>query len=415
MAGWSVTFTVIRDGLPPQEVRFSKSPVTIGSSPSADVVLSDPHVSSRHASVTVSQGQLVFRDTSANGSYRDGVRIMEARLGQAGIVSIPPYLIHVCFELTQAGDGTILRPEGFASGVSPQLAAVPNIGPQRSVPKVAIAPAPPLEDTAHLVVAPSLTITQGPPGLEGCEFSLVNRKRLTLGRSPDCDVALDVPSVSRRHAAVSQHQTDGWTIADLESSNGTMLNGKIVKSASLADGDLISVGRIVLRFTGPPITVEQIRRSTTGTPEDTPSSTGAIDDDSVVETLRIRKDRASSNARVVVLRVVGRVDGYSYPKLRDALSSATDSSDGLIAVDLSACSYCDHTGMGVLLSTQTALVSRGGQLRLFGANAKFRDSLLLLRLESILKLSIGEEAAVEELQAAATGRKADRHPGGTRP
>lgn len=63
-----------------------------------------------------------------------------------------------------------------------------------------------------------------------------------IGRSTDCQLSLDDPLVSRRHA-VLRVRTDGVTIGDLGSRNGVYINGvKIAGETSLNDGDKITIG-----------------------------------------------------------------------------------------------------------------------------------------------------------------------------
>ncbi|MGQ0742928.1 MAG: FhaA domain-containing protein [Acidimicrobiales bacterium] len=68
-----------------------------------------------------------------------------------------------------------------------------------------------------------------------------------LGRRFDCDVVLADPNVSRRHAEV-RRQGNGFVLEDLSSTNGTRLNGALVTSARLNDGDEIAVGATRIRF-----------------------------------------------------------------------------------------------------------------------------------------------------------------------
>lgn len=68
-----------------------------------------------------------------------------------------------------------------------------------------------------------------------------------IGRLPDCDVTVDDPRVSRRHAEVRPDPT-GYTVVDLGSLNGTTVNGVAVKERRLLDGDEIGVGSSVVRF-----------------------------------------------------------------------------------------------------------------------------------------------------------------------
>lgn len=81
----------------------------------------------------------------------------------------------------------------------------------------------------------------------------ISRDGLTIGRDPSCDVVLESPDVSRRHAAVTADGA-GFTITD-ESTNGVFVNGeRIARSHRLAEGDVIRVGDVVLRFSAGRVT-----------------------------------------------------------------------------------------------------------------------------------------------------------------
>ncbi len=75
----------------------------------------------------------------------------------------------------------------------------------------------------------------------------IGEQPLTIGRMPECDIALSDPNVSRRHAEV-RRQGNGFVLVDLNSTNGTRVNGATVKERPLNDGDEITVGATKLRF-----------------------------------------------------------------------------------------------------------------------------------------------------------------------
>jgi hypothetical protein len=77
--------------------------------------------------------------------------------------------------------------------------------------------------------------------------TVLSGSRVLIGRSRDCDVPLDDPNVSRRHAELRRE--DGiWIIADLGSTNGVKVNGRRVEQAELQAGDEVMLGLARLRF-----------------------------------------------------------------------------------------------------------------------------------------------------------------------
>jgi hypothetical protein len=68
-----------------------------------------------------------------------------------------------------------------------------------------------------------------------------------LGRNSDCTVPLADPRASRRHAEI-RATADGFLVVDLDSMNGTKVNGVPVREHVLHDGDEIAVGATVMRF-----------------------------------------------------------------------------------------------------------------------------------------------------------------------
>ncbi|MHB8463319.1 MAG: FhaA domain-containing protein [Acidimicrobiales bacterium] len=70
---------------------------------------------------------------------------------------------------------------------------------------------------------------------------------VTVGRASECDVVLADPTVSKRHLELRRRGGD-VVLIDLDSTNGTRINGAVVRERVLADGDNIHVGAAVLRF-----------------------------------------------------------------------------------------------------------------------------------------------------------------------
>jgi pSer/pThr/pTyr-binding forkhead associated (FHA) protein len=70
---------------------------------------------------------------------------------------------------------------------------------------------------------------------------------LTIGRLPDNDVVIDNPAVSSHHACLFRDGND-WVIEDLDSKNGTFVNGKRVARHVLQHGAVLLIGKHTLVF-----------------------------------------------------------------------------------------------------------------------------------------------------------------------
>jgi len=76
----------------------------------------------------------------------------------------------------------------------------------------------------------------------------IEKRRVLLGRSRECDIQVEDPNVSRRHAELRQEGSSFW-IVDLDSTNGIEVNGQRVKRAKLSSGDSFTVGSTEITFT----------------------------------------------------------------------------------------------------------------------------------------------------------------------
>ena len=80
----------------------------------------------------------------------------------------------------------------------------------------------------------------------------LTKRRAVIGRSKDCDVQVADANVSRRHAEVRQEGAAHWVV-DLDSTNGTEVNGRRLKRAKLRPGDTITVGSTEVVFGREPV------------------------------------------------------------------------------------------------------------------------------------------------------------------
>ncbi|MFJ6705529.1 MULTISPECIES: FHA domain-containing protein [unclassified Streptomyces] len=173
----------------------------VGRDPYSDIVLDDSRVSWHHAVLRPEEGHWTLEDEqSANGTYADGRRIREG----------------------EVGPGTVIRFGSPADGPSAVLVGRPPTAPDRP----------------SVVSMPCLTGTFRQP-------SAVRRlpaRTLRIGRAPDNDVVLDDLTVSRHHAELRAHPDGSHEVVDLDSHNGTYLNGRAVFRAPLGPRDLVGIG-----------------------------------------------------------------------------------------------------------------------------------------------------------------------------
>jgi ABC-type multidrug transport system ATPase subunit len=185
------------------------SPVVFGRGNDCQVILTDTRVSRRHLEASWQGGAWFLRDLgSANGTYRDGRRLM-----------------------TEPVAGTLAVRLGHASN-----------GPLVELTVAAAAPAPP-PAVPPPPPAPPIPAPRSPAGPDTPQAAVASRSRpITIGRDTDNDIVLTDLLVSRHHARL-EPASYGYQVVDLHSSNRTFVNGVPVATAPLQEGDLLTIGR----------------------------------------------------------------------------------------------------------------------------------------------------------------------------
>lgn len=79
----------------------------------------------------------------------------------------------------------------------------------------------------------------------GLQEIVLAKERISIGRGPQNEIVLSDPAISNEHAVIAISQGDAL-LEDLESTNGTKVNGQPVKKHFLQDGDVIQLGPITL-------------------------------------------------------------------------------------------------------------------------------------------------------------------------
>jgi ABC-type multidrug transport system ATPase subunit len=175
-----------------QDFRLEKDLLVLGRDPNSDIVINLPEISARHAQLKQCDGSYEIIDlNSRNGLIYQGRRIAQQLLADGDVLHI-----------------------GTAVTLSYHDIALPEIAALKQ------------------------------------QLNLGGRTTLSLGRDPQNDTVIDHPTVSRFHAQIAR-QDGSFAIVDLNSSNGTFVNGKrVTGKRCLRPGDSIRIGpcRLVFNF-----------------------------------------------------------------------------------------------------------------------------------------------------------------------
>jgi pSer/pThr/pTyr-binding forkhead associated (FHA) protein len=206
--------TVVVNGSPETEYTLAKGTVTLGRAADNDIVLADRLASRHHARVVCAPDGCEFVDlSSSNGSWIGGQRVARRALREGDVIAV---------------GGTELRFNPWSEAIA-----------EETLFDATRATLMTLADTA----TPRLVVCQRG---QAQDFPLQS-DRLSVGRDPQNDLCLDDPAASRRHAEVRREGPD-YVLADLGSTNGTLVNGQPIGERRLRDGDVIRIGEAEIAF-----------------------------------------------------------------------------------------------------------------------------------------------------------------------
>ena len=202
------------------DVLIAPGDTTVGSAQDNAVVLPGAGVAAHHASVTVRDRSYVLNvlDNAARTHVNARPVREKALLRMGDVVSLDT----VQFMLKPDRDEVIrTKVPASSPGASETAYDDPNVTRTRMAPPRAVL-----------------------RGVSGAYFGKIIpiRGRLTIGRGPECDLILDEPEMSRKHALI-ENSGDGIYLRDLGSSNGTFVNGVQVRDAVLHPDDQIAFDR----------------------------------------------------------------------------------------------------------------------------------------------------------------------------
>lgn len=193
---------------------FDHGSYVVGRSDDCDVVLPSHSVSRQHARIFIQNGRCFLEDLgSANGAFVDGQRVVGTRdLGTASQIRIGDFYLYLEFQRPAQLQNQDVRSTLFIDSGSEHNKLVR------------------INDA-----------------FAGEEFSLSEQEN-TIGRTDDNFILLSHTSVSRRHAVIIRHG-DFYAVQDLQSANGTRVNGKIVQERKeLHPGDRVEFGEVEFAF-----------------------------------------------------------------------------------------------------------------------------------------------------------------------
>ncbi len=214
-----------------REYQTGEHPLTFGREASCDVVIESHKVSRHHATLTTTPSGFVLEDSSANGVLVNGTRIEGRRsLAKGDVLRIGPaeFRFHTdaVSDPPSAPAGAAHRLYDTAHGIRSMVPAFP------SRPTVA----PPLA-----------TVLVRTGGLRGQRLP-IRTPVVNIGRADYNDLVFGEESVSASHAKL-QRREDVWILTDLDSTNGTFVDGdQVVGEVPLMPGSTVRFGDVAMLF-----------------------------------------------------------------------------------------------------------------------------------------------------------------------
>ena len=233
-----------------------------------DLLIEDKEISSIHAIISFERGGWYVMDLgSTNGVFVDEKVKLEARLSNGTVLRFGQTRATFSLPATPAG-GEDGPPDLLAGGDNSDLMTLPSVSGGDTVRNDASADAKQAAtaNTQRRQVVPetSADLFAGMGGAPAVRVSLeilegadvgdtrhFNQESILIGRL-NTDLVVRDSDVSRRHTIIEVFDASQIYLRDLNSTNGTFVNGRRVSSERLRNGDQIRLGRCLIRFSARP-------------------------------------------------------------------------------------------------------------------------------------------------------------------
>jgi pSer/pThr/pTyr-binding forkhead associated (FHA) protein len=213
--------------------------LTVGRGGGCNIVIEGKGVSRQHAVIRPDGPTFTISDESSNGTYVNGTRIQgRGVLAQDDVIRIGTH------EFRLEVDSALPDAGAVPPSATELLAGVPDRGPKgrdsrRPAAASPVAGGPPPQPLALLEVT---------RGLQARKLFRVERAACAIGRSEQNDVRLTDNSVSALHATLVLKR-GSWYIVDLQSANGTYVEGyRVAGERAVPDGATLRVGDVSMKF-----------------------------------------------------------------------------------------------------------------------------------------------------------------------
>src|SRR6266702_668446 len=241
-----------------REFVITGASLVFGREAGSDVVVVGKDVSRRHAEIVQTPKGYLLVDSSTNGSFVNDERVQGQRiLARADVIRIgeEQFRFYADVAAPASSPPSPLPPQGTAASAPPAAPAPPSARP--GTPAVPPAAGDRLRHTVHgLEAATPSRVSQGGAlanflvrsgALKGQRLQ-VKTPVANIGRAEYNDLVIPDPSVSTTHGKL-QRREGIWVLVDLESTNGSFVDGERIKGdAPLAPGALVRLGDVQLVF-----------------------------------------------------------------------------------------------------------------------------------------------------------------------